>query len=301
MKAIHAIDWIAVDWGTSNVRVWALSADHQILASTTSPHGVQVLSPDAFEPTLLSLIADWLPEKTISVFICGMAGSAQGWQQVPYRATPCSVLPQYVSVIAKDPRLQVYMVAGICQHQPADVMRGEETQIAGLVADMPHFDGVVVLPGTHSKWVRVTRGVITGFTTSMTGELFALLRHDSILRHSTGNWSDTEFLSSVIETLQSENTILNRLFQIRAQHLLHGNTTGVATLSGILIGTELASMDQSWNQLPVILAGEESLTRLYQIAFQQFGKEVDCVGNEVATLAGLQSLYQELQPCRVAS
>ena len=58
-------------------------------------------------------------------------------------------------------------------------MRGEETQIAGFLALNPKFDGVICLPGTHTKWVHISAGEIVSFRTFMTGEMFALLSQQS--------------------------------------------------------------------------------------------------------------------------
>ena len=62
-------------------------------------------------------------------------------------------------------------------------MRGEETQIAGALSLMPGFDGVLCLPGTHSKWAQICAGEVVSFQTFMTGEMFALLSEQSVLRH----------------------------------------------------------------------------------------------------------------------
>ena len=78
------------------------------------------------------------------------------------------------------------VLPGLSQARPADVMRGEETQIAGLLAADPGFDGVACLPGTHTKWARVSAGEVVSFRTCMTGELFALLSERSVLRHAVG-------------------------------------------------------------------------------------------------------------------
>ena len=48
---------------------------------------------------------------------------------------------------SKDPRVDVRILPGLCQNTPADVMRGEETQIAGYLAKDPNFFGTLCLPG----------------------------------------------------------------------------------------------------------------------------------------------------------
>ncbi|MCO4817945.1 MAG: 2-dehydro-3-deoxygalactonokinase, partial [Planktomarina temperata] len=85
-----AADWIAVDWGTSTLRAWAMSHDGQDLATASSADGMGQLTSEEFEPALLRLIETWLAEDTpTSVIACGMVGAKQGWIEAPYAATPC--------------------------------------------------------------------------------------------------------------------------------------------------------------------------------------------------------------------
>ncbi|MEO8531980.1 MAG: 2-dehydro-3-deoxygalactonokinase, partial [Deltaproteobacteria bacterium] len=151
-------DWIAVDWGTSSLRCWAMSADGQILAEASSDQGMGVLKPDAFEGALLALVGDWL-DRAVPVIACGMVGARQGWVEAAYRTVPATPigLPMTRPKV-NDLRLSVYIVPGLSQAKPADVMRGEETQIAGFLALNKDFDGVIALPGTHTKWARVIGG-----------------------------------------------------------------------------------------------------------------------------------------------
>ena len=53
--ATDRIDWIAVDWGSSNLRAWAIGADGGLLAEATSADGAAGLAPDGFEPALLAV------------------------------------------------------------------------------------------------------------------------------------------------------------------------------------------------------------------------------------------------------
>ena len=81
-------DWIAVDWGTSNLRAWAMGPEG-VLAHVSSDEGMGKLSRDAFEPALLRLLEPWLSGPT-TVIACGMVGSRQGWCEAPYRTVPCT-------------------------------------------------------------------------------------------------------------------------------------------------------------------------------------------------------------------
>src|SRR5690606_25265045 len=122
------------------------------------------------------------------VIICGMAGARQGWCEAEYRETPCvPVEPgSAMAVPSGDCRLSVLIVPGLAQREPPDVMRGEETQLAGLAASINSDQFVACLPGTHSKWPNVADGDVVNFRTFMTGVLFSLLCKQSILRPSIG-------------------------------------------------------------------------------------------------------------------
>jgi 2-dehydro-3-deoxygalactonokinase len=178
-------DWIAVDWGTTHLRAWAMAEDGTVRAEARSDDGMGHLARDAFEPALLSLIEPWLGAGPMDVLACGMVGSRQGWVEAPYVAVPAkptNLTP--VPVTTRDPRLRVSILPGLKQDAPPDVMRGEETQIAGFLAAALGFDGVLCLPGTHAKWVQISAGEVVSFRTFMTGELFDLLSAVSVLRHS---------------------------------------------------------------------------------------------------------------------
>ena len=144
------LDWIAVDWGTSNQRAWLLDHEGSVIARRSSDRGMNSLDREGFEPALLELVGDALPQASrIPVIICGMAGSRQGWAEAPYRSVPCTPpgLAEATKVPASDARPRRAHPSGHRQAAP-DVMRGEETQIAGLFAARPDLDGVICLPGT---------------------------------------------------------------------------------------------------------------------------------------------------------
>jgi len=292
--------WIAVDWGTSHLRAWAMGSDGNALAEARSDNGMGRLSPPEFEPALLALIAGWLGPGRTRIVACGMVGSRQGWAEAPYRAAPCAAAPGRLACApAKDPRLDLRLIPGIRQNDPADVMRGEETQIAGLLAGHPEFDGVLCLPGTHSKWVHISAGEIVSFRTFMTGELFALLARDSVLRHSVGadGWDDAAFDEALSTTLSRPETMSARLFSLRAEALLHGLAprSARARLSALLIGAELAAARAYWLGRPVALIGDPGLTGTYAAALRAQGLDPARFDGRDMTLAGLTTAHANLQ------
>jgi 2-dehydro-3-deoxygalactonokinase len=299
---LKEIDWIAVDWGTSNLRIWGLNADSQVVAEKSSDQGMAKLDRSGFEPVLLALTNDWLSQdRQTPVVCCGMVGARQGWIEVPYRQVPCK--PVRFDMVGRpdtrDPRLRVFILPGIKQIEPTpDVMRGEETQIAGILSEDPQFEGVLCLPGTHTKWVRIHAGDIVRFRTFMTGELFDLLSTRSVLRHSLdGNGSDRVEFAASIEAMGAEAAQLaSRLFSIRAQALVSelSPATAKARLSGLLIGSELAAAKDDWCGQTLTIVGNGPQAELYAEGLRVLGQAPRIVDAPYVTLIGLKSAYLQI-------
>ncbi len=293
-----APDWIAVDWGTSNLRVWAMTGGAPV-AEAHSQAGMASLSRDEFEPALLALIEPWLAEGRITdALACGMVGSRQGWVEAPYATVPCAPRNSFAQPPVTDPRLCVHVLPGLRQDRPFDVIRGEETQIAGLLMREPAFDGVACLPGTHTKWAHVSAGEVVSFATFMTGEIFALLSTVSVLRHSVAasGWSDPDFAEAVEETLAHPERLAARLFGLRAEHLLAGPAPerARARLSGLLIGAELAGAKPYWLGRDVVLLGAPALTSAYAAALAVTGLHARSLDATAMTLNGLAAAHTHL-------
>ncbi len=292
-------DWIAVDWGTSNMRAWAMSASGTVLAEATSEQGMGQLSRDAFEPALLAVVREWIDGPT-TVIACGMVGSRQGWVEAPYATVPCGTLPEgLVRAPTGHPDLNVYVIPGIKQTNPADVMRGEETQISGFLARNPGWDGVICLPGTHTKWVHVSAGEVVSFQTFMTGELFDTISKQTVLRHSIAadGWDDAAFVEGLAQGLSRPERLAARLFSLRAKGLLDGmsGTAARAALSGLLIGAELAAAKPYWLGQQIAVIGDSGLAKLYVDALATQAAPATLVNAPAVTLAGLTVAYKRLK------
>lgn len=294
-------DWIAVDWGTTRLRVWAMGPAGA-LASRSADRGMAGLSPEQFEPALRELIDDWLPEgKPVEIIACGMVGARTGWIEADYRAIPCTPLDPHRAIrpAVRDPRLSVRILPGLCQSTPPDVMRGEETQIAGFLAQHPDYEGTLCLPGTHSKWVRIAGGKVTAFQTFMTGEQFALMSQHSVLRLSIGavDPSVEAFATAAQEVINDPHLAMRGLFGLRAAALLEGATGSriAGRLSGLLIGAEIAAARDYWASGPVTLIAAPALTALYARALGLAGCTPTETDGGALVLAGLTSAYRQLQ------
>jgi 2-dehydro-3-deoxygalactonokinase len=286
-------DWIAVDWGTSHLRAWAIGAEGQIRAQAQSDAGMGGLGRDGFEPALLDLVEDWLGAGPTPVLACGMVGAKQGWQEAPYvrvPAKPIDLVPMRATA-PRDPRLALSIVPGLSQASPPDVMRGEETQIAGFLAKEPGFDGILCLPGTHTKWVHLSAGEVVSFQTCMTGEMFDLLSNQSVLRHSVAapTLDPAAFADALSEIMSRPERLAQRLFSIRADATLNATAPEIARarLSGALIGAELAASRPYWLGQEVVVAGAPALADLYAKALAAQSVTARAVDAAPLTLAGL--------------
>ena len=293
-------DWIAVDWGTSNLRAFAMR-NGAAIAETVSDDGMGKLSRDAFEPALIKLIGPWLTDtRQTPVIACGMVGARQGWHEAPYLTVPCLPLDPTALVLVPttDPRITVRIIPGLRQNKPADVMRGEETQIAGALCLNPGFDGVFCLPGTHTKWVHVSAGEVISFQTFMTGEMFALLSTQSVLRHGMvgGGWDDTAFDAALSDALSRPEKIAANLFSLRAEGLLSNLAApqARARLSGLLIGVELAAAKPYWLGQPIVIIGADTLSATYARALTAQGNTPGIVPANETVLAGLSLTHKTM-------
>jgi len=297
--------WIAADWGSSRLRAWAVGEGGDVRAEDAADMGAASLSPEEFEPALLALAGRWLPsDGRVPVIVCGMAGARQGWAEAGYVSVPAEPLAAAPArPETRDPRLHVHILGGVSQMNPSDVMRGEETQIAGLLASDPGFDGVVCLPGTHSKWVHVTSGEIFHFLTCMTGEAYALLAEQSVLRHTLAGPEGRDlpaFLEAVDEAMSRPERVFARLFSLRAGALLADQPEEPASLrarlSGWLIGLELAASKPYWLGRRVALVGAPGLTAHYRAALEAQGLAPEPLDAARLTLDGLRAAHAKLFP-----
>ena len=287
------IDWIAADWGTTNLRLWAMSG-RTVVEARDSDQGMGGLTPDRFAGVLAQATQGW---PAVPVIACGMVGSRQGWVEAPYAPVPCPAAPRMVAVSGDPGGRPVRVICGVRQDDPADVMRGEETQIAGLLALDPDFDGIACLPGTHTKWVRISAGEICNFKSFMTGELFGLIANQSVLRHSVGegDCDPALFRDAVSDAMSRPERGYAGLFQLRAESLLSGLDPAAARarLSGTLIGWEMAAARPWWLGSQVTIIGAPALSALYADSLAAQGVPAARMSVQDATLAGLSAAHRQ--------
>ncbi|WP_395449041.1 2-dehydro-3-deoxygalactonokinase [Aminobacter sp. UC22_36] len=289
----------AADWGTTRLRVWLLDATGAVLDERRSDEGLLTAQHKGFANVLDRHLQDMGAGKDLPAIVCGMAGARQGWVEAPYVDVPASlsdILGAAVPVPGTD--RDVRIVPGLAQRNPRtpDVMRGEETQLAGTAKLIGSGSHLVCMPGTHSKWVIAEGGAISGFGTWPTGEMFSVLSEHSILRHSIGDKPavvspDSQVFRDWCQEALFDGDIASRLFGIRASGLLSGlgQDDAAAALSGLLIGAEIASAVRRFGRRgsPVVLVVSGALGALYAEAMRLDGIAVTVADADEAVLAGL--------------
>ena len=290
--------WIAVDWGTTSFRAY-LMVNNDVLENVETNDGMKFVQNQHFENTLVSLIEPWLDHKNkIEILASGMVGSKQGWIEAPYQKTPCNLNNiEFISPSVKDNRFSLKIFSGVSQHNTPDVMRGEETQIAGFLYDNPNFNGSICLPGTHSKWVNIENGNIINFKTFMTGELFEIISKNSILIHSvtSNKILKNELKMAVDEIFKNPEIFGNALFQLRADDLINSKGSKVykSKLSGYLLGLELVGSLELWKKKDVILIGNPDLTELYEYILRNRVNSIKNFLSKDMVLKGLKNFKKK--------
>ena len=302
MKAHFA----AVDWGTSSFRIWLMSQSGQVLAERRSHEGMVHTAASGFADILQAHLHAFGAPPSLPVVICGMAGARQGWLEADYLNVPAKLLDIVDRAVRiDDPQRDIRILPGIAQRNPErpDVMRGEETQLLGGLASHSQ-SALFCLPGTHSKWVEVQSGSVTGFATCMTGELFSLIRQQSILQHAMGDIDscdpgNVDFLAGVRDAYDRPSEFSRLLFSIRAGQLLFASAPerNYARLSGLLIGFEIAGCLSDLGETNTIhLIASGRLRDLYEAAFSCLALQFATTDADKAVLAGLFSAAQKFWP-----
>lgn len=291
---------IALDWGTSSLRAYRLDGAGRTLDARHLPWGImrlpQPLQDGAATPALSGFelafeqaCGDWLrAEPALPVIACGMVGSAQGWQEAAYLDVPVALdrIGTLLTVVERPGATPVHIVPGLIQrHGLPNVMRGEETQVFGVLRDaraVPDAGLLIGLPGTHSKWVGARNGQVTHFDTFMTGEVYAALRGHTILGRTMSDAAAPDMAAferglKVAGAPEGRAGVLSTIFSTRALGLTGelAPASQADYLSGLLIGHEiaaLAAMLRAQGQAPrIVLCGEPALCERYTLAMTHYG------------------------------
>jgi 2-dehydro-3-deoxygalactonokinase len=290
---------LACDWGTTNLRAWTLDADGAVVTQKDFQLGVSRLGPGEAALRFADEVRPAMGAEDLPTLMCGMIGSNLGWALAAYADCPAGFDELARAFLNVAPGVNI--VPGLrCTGLTGapDVMRGEETQVLGWLAQNPARQKgrhLVIHPGTHAKWVVVEDGRIARFVTAMTGELFAVLGKHSVLK-SDAPATDKAAFTAGLEAAGDGNALAARLFTARGR-VAGGDAPADSTpsyLSGLLIAAEVAALSELLDHggQPVVLLGDATLCSHYRAALDHRGLASETFDGEAAAIAGLLALHR---------
>jgi 2-dehydro-3-deoxygalactonokinase len=301
---------IAGDWGTTHLRLHLCRGAAVLEKIDGAGIGALATSPEA---ALFEAIDTWAQRHgPLPIWLAGMIGSRNGWREVPYAACPAGISELRKSVqrfTARDREISI--AAGVSCTNPLgapDVMRGEETQILGAITTHPELARgrhILALPGTHTKWALVEDAKLQMFQTSLSGELYALLRERSTLLKASAADEDANGAAEQrgfqagLQRIRELRTVplSHLLFEVRARQLIRGMTHAEASafLSGLIVGQDvlgaLPLFDGALRTVDVVpIIGTPKLAELYATALSAHGIDARALDATELTVAGLNAL-----------
>jgi 2-dehydro-3-deoxygalactonokinase len=302
--------FLALDWGTTNLRAWVVDDKGDVLRRHDFALGIGGLAPGEAEQRFHAEVRPAMAAETLPTMLCGMIGSNLGWCAVPYLDCPAAFDQLHDALVRVDTGggAPVWIVPGLRAERPdggPDVMRGEETHLFGWAVEDParlRGEHLICHPGTHAKWARMVDGRIDTFVTSMTGELFAVLRKHSNLRVADAEEDEAAFALG-LEAAGDGSALASRLFTARSR-VVGGDMpsrSAESYLSGLLIGAEAASTPALLGigaGARVSIIGDLALSARYRRALDACGFETELFDGEHAVLTGLTALFAKaMAPC----
>jgi len=311
--------FISCDWGTSAFRLRLVETETQtILSEIKTDQGIAAtcalwknnktgINAFLFYLGVISTNIETLEKQCINslenipIVISGMATSSIGMIELPYKELPFrtdgSDLLTHIVPPTQNFKHRMIFISGI--KSATDVLRGEETILAGCNTASDEVEEIFIFPGTHSKHIVVKNGIARDFKTYMTGEFFDLLCKKSILSASIENGDsgaenegNAHFTKGVTEGAASN--LLNNTFHVRTNQLFKkmNPRENYHYLSGLLIGTELKDLlKQKYSSISLVSSG--MLGRKYFLALDALGlnKNLNQINADKALINGQSIIY----------
>ncbi len=296
---------IIVDWGTTSFRAWLVdTTTGAVLDEIPDGPGMRGLDRDGFAAACDSHVSGWRRGDRPPIYLCGMVGAPQGWHPAPQPPLPLTANDLAVGIVPVPDLPGAYILPGARrQDEAVDVMRGEEVQIFGALAETGRADALLCLPGTHSKWARVENGTLIAFTTSMTGEVFEVMTTHSVLglTATTGADFDAAAFDAGLAQADRPGGLLHHLFTARSRGLYGGLAPdGVESyLSGLLIGSEVRAMRALYPEADrgqILLVCTPRLRLPYERAFREAALSARWVAGRDATIRGVRTIAARHRP-----
>lgn len=296
-------DIAGVNWGSTSFRAYRIAADGTLRDERVEHAGISSLDRAGMATTFASAMTGW--EGLSARYASGMIGSNVGWVETPYVECPiqASALANE-SIRTAIGGIEVSIIPGLtCRRADGmpDIMRGEEVEILGALSILDGSGGefLIVLPGTHTKWVRASDGAPVGFFTAMSGELYDRLTKQGLLASVVdGDAVVGEVFSAGVRQGSARRLGLGtELFSVRARVIrgeLH-RSEAASFLRGLLIGSEFAAASELLGAIEgrrTVLVVNAALSVLYRIALAERSVEATVLDGREACVRGFVAIHE---------
>lgn len=309
---------IIVDWGSTNFRAFLVDGAQVLDRCGAAGKGVlQLPTPRdqqdriaLFSGILKDALAPWLAAQNglPEIFMCGAIGSQEGWVNTGYNEAPMTLLSMAQSLRplsaeacgAMGDNARIHILPGLAIYQKGrhDMMRSEEIKSLGALAGLGLNDGVLCIPGTHCKWVKITGGEIVAFRSVLTGEFYNTLQKTGALAPlfpAAPSPFNLEAFQQGLHFADEGQDLLHDVWQVRSHKIRGAYPAGnlQSLLSGILIGHEMRAVrDFVADGTPVILLSDGGERRdCYHHAITHAGWAIShSVASEEAVCTGMMRL-----------
>ena len=295
-------DFIAINWGSSNFRAYLMDHGGQVRDAWTEAAGIASLDRAGMQTQIERASQRW--PQADALYACGMIGSNIGWDDAGYAPCPIgleglSTRLRATSIAGRSMRIVPGLACRRSADDAPDIMRGEETELFGLLcAGQLPSHGVVALPGTHGKWVRIEDGAVTEFMTAMSGEIFDRLTALGLLASIVGAPAapGAAFDMGVRTAASRQLGLGTLLFGARAR-VIRGELArddAASYVRGLLIGAEIAdalTLYPMGRDQGITLVGSSVVCVMYARALTLLGVASSTVDAAHATTQGFAALH----------
>ena len=311
---------LAIDSGTTRTRVWLMPSGGDPVEAASGIAGARDRAHRRDRAWLLAMVrkltgqalatagADWGDVEAAIGF--GMITSELGLVEVPHLVAPvgrealAAAITDWDGGLGPVPLLLVPGVRTPPELVPgADVMRGEETEIAGVLAReliAPPF--LYVSPGSHSKFAWVDeQGRIAWSLTTLSGELLWALHRETILAGLVDPAAPDLDPVRVEEgaRIAESGGLTRTLFAARVANVLLDLSPAECSslLHGAVAGDDLRALEATLpageRRVAIALSGRGLLRQCYRLLLERRGwtSDVQLIDEPLGPI-GARALYE---------
>ena len=319
------MEYLAVDSGTTNSRVW-LMRDLQIIDRRQVEVGVRNTALNGDATVLMSGIrkalralrdsSKSLADPRLGV-AAGMITSNLGLHEVRHAEAPAGIdelaLKVEKRVFPQIDSLPIYFIPGV-RSGPTDatpgevgdidIIRGEETEVLGALKELGLNGPLLYIHlGSHTKLIKVdSSNRIVGGRSTLAGELFQAVRSHTILRDSLPeNFVESLDLSLLDQgfDLAESHGFLRALYLVRVLQLnfRYSKERIQSFLLGSILSEEFRCLDSLLKEEPhrsFVLSGLANLQPAWRHVFHRRKQDVLSLSPDQTEASFLRGLYEIL-------